>query len=174
MRWSGVVVLGGALLCSSGCVGSIVKTLVAPESVLTEAGSALAEAGAQTLSGASLDELADLNETVKELDRILQENPDAVNAEQLKSLRDGLKDGTAANTGPDQRQPVKQPPKPRRPVDAPLPARKADRLTVIPPGETVAARRPPARPDTLPDGSSLRPDPTPVHTMSLKPVRLPR
>lgn len=160
------------MLLSSGCVGSIVKTLVAPESVVTEGGASLAEAGAKTLSGASLDQLANLNDTVTELDRIIQENPDAVNAEQLKLLRDTLKDGTSADTGPDQRQALKEPPKPRRHTDAPMPLRKGDRLTVQPPGESIAARRSTGRPDTLPDGSGLRPDPTPVHTMSLRPIRL--
>lgn len=172
MRWCGVVVLGGALLCSTGCVGSILKTLVAPESVVTDAATGLAETGARTLSGASLDELANLNDTVMELDRILQENPDAVNTEQLKLLRDSLKNTTSANSGPDQRQVLKEPPKPRRHTDAPFPQRKGDRLTVLPPGEIASSRRMTGRPETIPDGSSLKPDPTPVHAMSLKPVRL--
>lgn len=174
MRWCGFLVLGGALVCCNGCVGSILKTLVAPESVVTDAAGSLAEAGAQTLSGASLEDLGNLNETVEEIDRILQENPDAVNTEQLKALRETLKNTSSANSGPDQRQALKQPPKPRRPTDAPLPMRKGDRLAVMPPGEMPLGRRHAERPDTLPTGSSLKPDPTPVHTMSLKPVRLTR
>ena len=47
-----------------------------------------------------------------------------------------------------------------------------DRLGVNPPGELAVRRRAAPRPDTLPSGSGLRPDPTPVHAMSLRPVRL--
>lgn len=174
MQWCGLIVLGGVVLCCNGCVGSVLKTLVAPESVVTDIGNDLIKTGAKTISDASLDELANVNDTVKELDRILQENPDAVNTEQLKALRDSLRETSSADSGPDQRQPLKEPPKPRRHTDAPFPLRKGDRLTVLPPGEITSSRRPTGRPDTVPDGSSLKPDPTPVHTMSLKPVRLTR
>lgn len=172
-RWT-VLILGGALLATSGCTSAILGVLLAPEAVVGGAASGLANAGAQTLAGASLDQLSDLGSTVTELDRILEENPDAVNAESLRRLRDQLKHGNPADTGPDQRQAVKEPPKPRRPTDTAMPVRKGDHFRVQPPGESVALRRAPPRPDTLPHGGALRPDPTPVHSMSLKPVRLTR
>ncbi len=156
----------------NGCVGSIVKTLVAPESVVGDAAGSLAKAGAETLSGASLEELGNLNDTVAEIDRIIEEHPDAVNIDNLRTLRETLKNTKSANSGPDQRQVLKEPPKPRRAADAPMPLRKGDRLTVLPPGEVLSGRRHSGRPEPLPDGSSLKPDGTPVHTMSLKPVRL--
>jgi hypothetical protein len=173
MRHGGLLLLGVSLVLTSGCTSAILGTLLAPESVVAGAGSSLAEAGAQTLSGASLDELSNMTSTVQELDNILKEHPDAVNADQLKNLRDHLdQQAKSTDTGPDQRQVAREPPKPRRPTDTKLPVRKGDRLGVIPPGESVVQRRPAARPDTLPSGSGLRPDPTPVHAMSLRPVRL--
>lgn len=174
MRWWNVVILGSALVITSGCTNSILGVLLAPESVVGGAASGLADAGAQTLSGASLDQLSDLGTTITELDRIIAENPDAVNADSLRKLRDQLKDGKSVDSGPDQRQALKEPPKPRRPFDTKMPLRKGDQLKVRPPGESVALRRAPARPTTLPDGGTLRPDPTPVHSMSLNPVRLTR
>lgn len=175
MRWLNVIMLGSALTLTSGCTNSILGVLLAPEGVIAGGASSLAEAGAQTLSGASLEDLSDLGNTITELDRIIAENPDAVNADQLRGLRDHLKkNATAADSGPDQRVPLKEPPAPRRPTDAKLPVRKSDHLTILPPGEGKIVRRAYPRPDTLPDGSALRPDPTPVHTMSLRPVRLPR
>ncbi|MBA3699058.1 MAG: hypothetical protein H0W78_09405 [Planctomycetes bacterium] len=166
---------GSALMLTSGCTNSILGVLLAPEGVIAGTASGLAEAGAQTLSGASLDDLSDLGNTVTELDRIIAENPDAVNADQLRGMRDHLKkNATAADSGPDQRRPLREAPAPRRPSDAKLPVRKSDNLTIQPPGEGMVIRRAYPRPDTLPDGSSLRPDPTPVHTMSLRPVRLSR
>lgn len=174
MRWCVVGILGCALVITSGCTNAILGVLLAPESVVGSAATGLAEAGAKTLSGASLEELSDLGGTVAELDRIIAENPDAVNAEQLRVLRDQLKQGTPADSGPDQRQALKEPPKPRRPSDTKLPVRRGDVFKIQPPGESLAKRRAPPRPDTLPDGGTLRPDPTPVHTMSLQPVRLTR
>ena len=174
MRVWSVLLFGGTLLVTSGCTNSILGVLLAPEGVVAGAATGLAEVGASTLSGASLDELSDLGSTITELDRILEENPDAVNAESLRGLREQLKEGKSANTGPDQRIAAKEPPRPRRPSDTRLPLRKGDNLTIRPPGESIAQRRPAPRPDTLPDGSSLQAEQTPVHTMSLQPVRLVR
>jgi hypothetical protein len=173
MHRCAAVILASSLMMASGCTNAILGVLLAPESVVAGGAAGLAEAGAETLSGASLEELSDLGTTITELDRILEENPDAVNADQLRGLRDQLKKDTrAADSGPDQRQPLKEPPRPRRPSDTKMPVRKGDNLRIQPPGESVTLRRAAPRPDTLPDGSSLRPDPTPVHTMSLQPVRL--
>lgn len=170
-----VLILGSTLVLTSGCTNTILGVLVAPEGVVTGAAAGLAQAGAETLSGASLEELSDLGNTITELDRILDENPDAVNADQLRGLRDQLKKSTtSADSGPDQRQALKEPPKPRRPSDTQMPVRRGDNLRVQPPGEMTVVRRPRPRPETLPDGSTLRPDPAPVHTMSLQPVRLTR
>ena len=170
--WRGTFpILACALVMTSGCTNSILGVLLAPEGVIGGAATGLAEAGAQTLSGASLEELSDLGGTVAELDRILMENPDAVNSEHLRGLRDQLKGSKPADSGPDQRVALKEPAKPRRPTDAKMPIRHGDQLKVRPPGESVAMRRPSPRPETLPDGGSLRPDPTPVHMMSLNPVR---
>jgi hypothetical protein len=174
MPWYQILVLGSGLMLTTGCTNSILGVLLAPESVVGGAASGLAEAGAQTLSGASLQDLSDLGSTITELDRIIAENPDAVNNESLRLLREQLKQGKSADSGPDQRVALKEPPKPRRPTDTAMPVRKGDHLRIDPPGDSVALRRPPARPQTLPDGSTLRPDPTPVHTMSLQPVRLTR
>lgn len=172
MRWSLLVVFGSALIGSSGCTNSILGVLLAPEGVVTGAAGSAAEAGARSLSGASLEELSDVGNTVSELDRILQENPDAVNSERLHDLRNRMEQQTGKNTGPDQRQVAKEPLRPRRASDTPMPLRKGDALTVSPPGDMVVLRRPPSRPETLPLGSALREDPRPVHAMSLKPVRL--
>jgi hypothetical protein len=174
MRWWTILIFGSAMMITSGCTSSILGVLLAPEGVVTGAGASLANTGAEALGEASLEQLSDLGSTITELDRILEENPDAVNAESVRRLRDTLKQGNPADTGPDQRQALKEPPKPRRPTDSKMPVRKGDHLRVQPPGESVALRRAPARPDTLPDGGALRPDPTPVHSMSLNPVRLTR
>jgi hypothetical protein len=174
MRCGTLSLLVCAVVMTSGCTNSILGVLLAPEGVIGGAATGLAEAGAQTLSGASLQELSDLGGTVAELDRILMENPDAVNSEQLRGLRDQLKGSTPADSGPDQRVAMKEPPKPRRPTDTKMPIRHGDHLKVRPPGEIMALRRPSPRPDTVPDGGSLRPDPTPVHMMSVNPVRLAR
>jgi hypothetical protein len=172
MLWlSGVV---AAAVSLSGCTNAILGTLLAPEAVVGGAASGLAETGARSLAGASLEELSDLGSTVAELDRILQEHPDAANADRLRELRDSLANKAGADSGPDQRRPAKEPPRPRRPTDTKLPVRKGDNLLVSPPKEGYQARRPSGRPDTLPTASSLAADPMPVHAMSLQPVRLPR
>lgn len=175
MRPCCLFLLGVGMVFTSGCTNAILGTLLAPEGVLVDAGQGLLDSAAQTLGGASLDDLSNMSNTVQELDNILTEHPDAVNADQLKNLRETLdKQAKSSDTGPDQRQVMKEPPKPRRPMDTKLPVRKGDRIAVNPPGESVAQRRAAPRPDTLPSGSDLRPDPTPVHAMSLRPVRLPK
>ena len=165
-----ILLLGSTLMGTSGC-GSILGVLLAPESVVGTAATGVAQAGAQTLSGASLDELSNAGNTVNELNRILQENPDAVNSDRLTSLRDSLQQNSKT-TDADQRQIARDPPRPRRAIDTPMPTRKGDALAVAPPGEFALVRRPASRPDTLPSGSALHEDPSPVHTMSLNPVRL--
>ena len=172
MRWPLFVVLGSALMGLNGCANSVLGVLLAPESVVEGAATGAAQTGAQTLSGASLDELSNFGSTVTELNEILKDNPDAVNSDRLRDLRDRLEQQGGKDSGPDQRQVAKEPPNPRRTTDTPLPTRKGDTLAVAPPGDLVLLRRPPSRPETVPTGSALREDPRPVHAMSMKPVRL--
>jgi hypothetical protein len=171
MRALAFLILAGALVASSGCM-SVLGTLLAPESVVTTAADNFAVAGAQTLSGASLEELSSAGNTINELNQILQNNPDAVNADQIAALRDRMQDTGGRGTGPDQRQIAREPPAPRRASDQPLPVRRGDQLKVSPPGDAGVVRRPPSRPDTLPAGSALKDDGVPVHAMSLTPIRL--
>ncbi len=172
MRWPLFLLCGSVLIGSNGCTSAILGVLVAPESVVSSAAGGVAEAGAQTLSGASLAELSNVGSTVSELDQILKDNPDAVNSDRLRDLKSRLEQEGGKDSGPDQRQVAKEPPKPRRPTDTPLPTRKGDTLAVTPPGDLVLLRRPASRPETVPTGSALREDPRPVHAMSMKPVRL--
>ena len=90
MRFFILSILMGGLCTLTGCTSSILGTVLAPESVVSGAATGLAETGAETLSGASLNELADNGSTLAELDRILMENPNAVNSDRLRNLRDQL------------------------------------------------------------------------------------
>jgi hypothetical protein len=160
------------LFATTGCTQSILGVMLAPEAVVGGVAGGLAQAGAETLSGASLEELSDLSSTVQEIDQLLKDNPNAVNADRLREMQKSLQENSMTSTGADQRRIAHAPAPPRRASDAPLPRRKGDRLTVSPPGDLAMQRRPASRPDTLPTGSALREDPTPVHVMSLQPVRV--
>ncbi len=161
-----------AVLGLSGCTNAILGTLLAPEAVVTGAASSLAEAGARNLSGASLDQLSDLNGTVNELNRIIKDNPNAANADRLRTLRDSLANKSRENADPNQINAAQEPPQPRRLTDTKMPVRGGDRLLVVPPNEHQQPRRSNGRPETLPTASSLAPETQPVHAMSFEPVRL--
>ena len=158
-----------ALICSTGC-SSILGTLLAPESVVGGAATSLAESGAQTLSGASLSELTNSDSTLAELDRIIQDNPDAVNTDRLRSLRDQMSQSAPANSGAVQNQ-INNDDAPRRNYKTLLPIRKDDRLALSPETQNIT-RRSNNKPDTIPMGSAFYEKGTPMYFMQFNPIRI--
>jgi hypothetical protein len=163
--------LAVVLVLQTGCVQSVLGVLLAPEAVVGAAAGGAANAGAETLSGLSLDQVSQSDATVMEIDRILKENPNAANADRLRELRENMK-GTPKSTGPDQRIATPEPPPPRRPMNKNMPVRKGDLLSVSLPSQHIPERRPPMRPLAQPSSTTIIPEVKPVHTMSLYPVRV--
>jgi hypothetical protein len=57
-------------------------------------------------------------------------------------------------------------------MDKPLPVRKGDLLTIKTPTSQETTRRPAMRPNAPPTATTLEPNRTPVHAMSITPVRI--
>lgn len=169
MKLINISALIGVLICSTGCA-SILGTILAPESVVGGAATSLAESGAQTLSGASLSELTNSDSTLAELDRIIQDNPDAVNTDRLRSLRDQMSQSAPANSGADPNQ-ISNDTTPRHNFKTLLPKRREDRLALSPDTQNVA-RRPNNKPATIPMGSAFHDKEPPSYFMQFNPVRI--
>ena len=75
-----LLLLAGAMLIQSGCA-SVIPWLINPT------GAAVATANSVATSLTSVDTAALANTTTQDLDRILKENPDAVNSQELRELR---------------------------------------------------------------------------------------
>jgi hypothetical protein len=159
----------GALICSTGC-SSILGTLLAPESVVGGAATSLAESGAKALSGASLSELTNSDSTLAELDRIIQDNPNAVNTDRLRSLRDQMSKSAPANSGAEQNK-KNNDDAPRRNYKTLLPNRKDDHLGLSPEAQNIT-RRSNNKPDTIPMGSAFHEKGTPTYFMQFNPIRI--
>jgi hypothetical protein len=157
-----------------GCTNAILGTVLAPEAVVGGALGEVAKSGAQSLSDASLNELSDLGNTILELDRILAENPDAVNAGDLRKMRQKLIQQNADTTASGKQYELAKSVRPRRAFDTSIEKRPADNLRLLPLESGGKARRSDGRPSNMPSGSSLQPEYTPVHMMSVEPVRLSR
>ena len=171
MRFFILSILLGGLCALTGCTSSILGTLLAPESVVGGAATGLAETGAETLSGASLNELADSGSTLAELDRILMENPNAVNSDRLKNLRDQLNTtSTTGTSGPVSGISKKE--SLRRNNDKPFPHGKGDYFSIKPPENKSKNNRLSNRPNTIPMGYSLHEDYQSVHFMKFNAIRL--
>lgn len=162
----------GGLYTLTGCTSSILGTVLAPESVVTGAATGLAETGAETLSGASLNELADSGSTVAELDRIIMENPNAVNSDRLRNLRDQLNTTSTPDSSNSQSYGVSKQKKYSRNNEKPLPYGKGDKFSVKPPENKSKNNRLSSRPNTIPMGYSLHEEVQSVHFMKFNTIRL--
>ncbi len=170
--------LASSVFLTSGCLDTILGVMLAPEAVVAGTAQQAAQAGAQTLADSGLNDLTSTAAAVQDVDRILHNTSDPTEQAKLQSLRDKLVDNEkqAEGTSPlssythqDQQSQL------RRPADAMTinPRAQRDSLTVVPP-EPSDDRRPPPRPDVLPDNSSLQPDAPHGIAISLQPVRLNR
>jgi hypothetical protein len=169
MHWR-ILLLVVFLLSQTGCAQSVLGVLLAPEAVVSNTAGNISRAGAETLSGLSLDQASQPDETSEEIDRIINENPNSPNAERLRNLKEQMA-STSRQTGTRQ-QVIKEDPPPRRPMDKTVPKRKGDRISITPPAEQIAERRPPMRPLAQPSASTIEPEVRPVHTLSTYPVRI--
>jgi hypothetical protein len=167
MKFFILLVLMGELFLLSGCTSSILGTLLAPESVVGDAATDLAATGAETLSSASLSELTNSSSTVAELDRILMENPNAVNSERLQSLRDQLNatDKSNQTAGMSNK-------KGYRNNEKPLPHGKGDYISIKKAEDKSKKARKNTYPSTIPMGYSLYEEYQPVHFINLNAIRL--
>jgi hypothetical protein len=172
MRFFILSILMGGLYILTGCTSSILGTVLAPESVVSGAVTGVAETGAETLSGASLNELADSGSTVAELDRILMENPNAVNSDRLQNLRDQLNTTSTSDNNSSQISGVSKNKKFIRNNEKPLPYGKGDYFRVKTPENKGKNNRLSSRPDTIPMGYSLYEEFQPVHFMKFNVIRL--
>jgi hypothetical protein len=171
MSWRFFMVVVIVIFTQTGCTQSVLGVLLAPEAVVGSAANSVASSGAEALSATGLNQLSTAESTSMEIDRLLKDHPDTANAGRLRELQDSMR-GEAKNTGPDQRMVMNEPPAPRRLMDKALPVRKGDLLSVSTPSSAAPTRRPVMRPEAQPTAETLKPDHTPVHAMSLTPVRL--
>lgn len=162
----------GGLCILTGCTSSILGTVLAPESVVSGAVTGVAETGAETLSGASLNELADNGSTVAELDRILMENPNAVNSERLQNLRDQLNTTSTSDSSSSKTSGLSKNKKFSRNNEKPLPHGKGDYIRVNPLENKNKNNRLSSRPNTIPMGYSLYEEFQSAHFMKFNAVRL--
>ena len=167
MRCSVIFLVGGFFL--TGCTNSILGTLLAPESVVSGTATNLAEAGAETLSGASLNELTNTGSTLAELDNIIMENPNAVNIDRLQKTRDQISQTNTTNNKLISRD--KSGEYTRR-NNKTLPAGRGDFLSIKPPASKGKASRLNDRPSTIPMGFTLYEDYQPVHSMKFDSIRI--
>ncbi len=161
----------GSLFTQVGCTRTLLGVLLAPEAVVSSTAGNVVGAGAETLSGMSVEQLANLESTAMEIDKLIANDPNSASARRLRELQEKLR-GMPKNTGPDQRVAAQGPPPPRRAMNKPLPLRHGDLLSVKKPSNLIETRRPPMRPNTQPSSTTLKPDNVPVHMMSITPVRI--
>jgi hypothetical protein len=173
------LVLVAACLGIGGCVDSILGVMLAPEAVVAGAAGQVAQAGADTLAGAGLDNLANTTQAIQDVDRILHNTSDPAAQERLSALRDKLVENQKASAGDSplssvtHQDPVFLLRRPRDGMNGARPVSPRDQLTVDPPGVSDM-RRPPGRPDVLAENASLKPDVPHGITVSLQPVRINR
>ncbi len=171
MSWRLLLLIPLIMGTQIGCTQSVLGVLLAPEAVIGGAANSVASTGAEALAATGSNSLSTAESTSMEIDRLLKDHPDMANAGRLRELQDSMR-GEAKNTGPDQRMIMNEPPAPRRLMDKALPVRKGDLLSISTPSSVAPTRRPVMRPEAQPTAETLKPDHTPVHAMSLTPVRL--
>jgi hypothetical protein len=177
--FAGWLLFAAVLWPCQGCLQTLVTALVAPEAVAMQGASGAANAVTASLSGEDLVAINDFSTTAKDLDRILQDHPDAANRPELEALRQQL----------DESQKTSQ--HRRREGSAELdPERRAegDRRVALPPSanpfakpvsdalviEKLPAQRrgAPLRPQTYPDPVVIEPSHRYQYQFSLHPVRV--
>jgi len=85
MRYAGWVTMMAACVVCQGCFGSMIAALTSPQSVVASTATALVDQGAAAINGAN-----QAANTLSDIDRILSDNPNAVNHGELMALRDEL------------------------------------------------------------------------------------
>jgi hypothetical protein len=165
---------------SGGCLGTIAEAMLAPESVALEG----AAGGVQALTSAVTPEDAasafDAASTASDIDRIISENPDAVNRPELEQLRDRLNGQGNPTPAPN---PVTTPqgsiaddPERRAEIDRKVvvpQSRKrlsSDALTIAPVAKRP--RRGGDAPNPFSEPSILEPWNPRLHVLDLTPVRV--
>lgn len=170
-----------SVLLSSGCIDRVLSLIMAPQSAAVAGASKAAQAVTSGPTGESLDSLGKPNNTVSDLDRILNLHPDAENSGKLRQLRDQMhqqappvKAADKRNQGPTRSGPVVEERQREYDRRVKVPSRRAgdrvDLQTLDMTGGTrgLGADHPPAVADT-----GLVPPWQPrQHRMSTEPVRL--
>ena len=158
----GLVLIAGWSM--TGCTSGIIGAVMAPGDVVAGAAGSAIQTGAQALSNSGINDLANPDLTLRELDLALaqRESMDPAMVQNLDAYRNDLRDGRqgGANTMAS-----------RRPMDTPLPRRRSDWMVVKPPGEGRQPRRTTGRPDGQATNAMLEPEASP-YIMSLDNVRL--
>jgi hypothetical protein len=80
----------------SGCLGSVVGVVAAPQAVVAGAAAEMTTAGGQALASTGLSDPDPYADTLQDLDRIIANNPDASNQAELIQLKQDLVDKRAA------------------------------------------------------------------------------
>lgn len=77
------------VLCLGGCIDTIVRAIADPAALLRGAAMAAGrDVATSILSPSELNNLANIQRTISDLDRILADNPGAINERDVASLRD--------------------------------------------------------------------------------------
>jgi hypothetical protein len=181
MRSRGLFLLLVSCLLSGGCVDRLLGLIMAPQSAAAAGAAKAAQAVASGPTGESLDSLGKPNNTVSDLDRILNQHPDAENAGKLRQLRDQLHQqaplenkNKQSDRGSNRSGPVveeRQRESDRR-VKVP-PRRTGDRVDLDVPDMTGGKRGlGPDHPPAVADTGLVDPWQPRQHQMSTEPVRL--
>jgi hypothetical protein len=152
LMWS-LLLISSLLLM--GCMETVLGVLLAPEMVIAESANQAAQAGAQSLTTMGVDQIADTGQAIADLSRIIRDNPDAANIEQLIVTRDRIAQGS--NVGNKKTRG----------------GARGDRIMLPPPRTPMPnLRSAQGCPDLLPDGGAISASREEPWMIATDPVRL--
>ncbi|MBA2482246.1 MAG: hypothetical protein H0V44_16410 [Planctomycetes bacterium] len=175
---AGWIVLGAAVVSCQGCLRTLATALVAPEAVAIDGVSGAANSVASSLSGEDLAAASDMSTTARDLDRILQDHPDAANRPELEALRNQLDQSQKASQSTRREGSAEQDPARRAEGDRRVAVPEATNTLRKPHGDTLVTERvlpqkrgAPKRPNTYPDPVVIEASQPYEYQLSLNPVR---
>jgi hypothetical protein len=131
-----MVVLSAALSVCGGCIDRLVQATMAPQAAVAEN---LTKVGNAAASGANNNQAA-----IRDIDRILERNPDVPNRGELVAMRNQLAGTRAAGSVPTSDFHARALSRRDTPLDRSLPKRRPDRPRLLPKagGDTTGITQP--------------------------------
>lgn len=129
--YPGLMVVGVLALLCGGCIDRLMQATMAPQAAVAES---LAQVGTKAAQAGANDNSA----AVRDIDRILEQNPGAANSEELRSLRSQLAGSRASGGVPASDMQSRSLSRRDTPLDRSLPMRKSDKPRLLPPSSPTA------------------------------------